>query len=288
MYFRHIAPIAVAAVMLISCEGHQKRDNGQSLEEISKLELATALEERDRLLALVKEVSVGLQQIKELENMMSIAATHPDENARQNARILADIASLKKKVQQRRKHLSELEDSLSDSTINNKELKETIGALRIQIDSQIDEIESLRQQLIVANERIGMLNYTVDSLNTTVSTVTGERNAALTMSERLENELNVCYYVVASKSELKKHNIIESGFLRKTRLMEGDFDKGFFVKADKRTLNLLQLNTRKARIMTNHHPSSYIIVDKAGDKVLEITDPDEFWSLTNYLVVMTD
>ena len=70
--------------------------------------------------------------------------------------------------------------------------------------------------------------------------------------------------------------------------MEGDFDKGFFVKADKRTLNLLQLNTRKARIMTNHHPSSYIIVDKAGDKVLEITDPDEFWSLTNYLVVMTD
>ena len=51
MNFRHIAPIAVAAVMLISCEGYQKRDNGQSLEEISKLELATALEERDRLLA---------------------------------------------------------------------------------------------------------------------------------------------------------------------------------------------------------------------------------------------
>ena len=43
MNFRLIAPIAVAAVMLISCDGYQKRDNGQSLEEISKLELATAL-----------------------------------------------------------------------------------------------------------------------------------------------------------------------------------------------------------------------------------------------------
>lgn len=288
MNFRYITPIAVAAVMLISCDGYQKRDNGQSLEEISKQELATALEERDRLLALVKEVSVGLQQIKELENMMSIASTHPDENARQNARILADIASLKKKVQQRKLRLSELEDSLSNSTINNKELKETIGALRIQIDSQIDEIESLRRQLIAATEQIGILSDTVDSLNTTVSTVTGERNAAQSASLRLENELNACYYVVASKSELKKHNIIESGFLRKTRLMEGDFDKDFFVAADKRTLDLLQLNTRKARIMTNHPASSYRIVDKAGDKVLEITDPDDFWSLTNYLVVMTD
>lgn len=288
MNIRHIAIIAVVAAILVSCDGYQKRDNGQSLEEISKQELATALEERDRLLALVKEVSVGLQQIKELENMMSIASTHPDENARQNARILADIASLKKKVQQRKLRLSELEDSLSNSTINNKELKETIGALRIQIDSQIDEIESLRRQLIAANEQIGILSDTVDSLNTTVSTVTGERNAAQSASLRLENELNACYYAVASKSELKKHNIIESGFLRKTRLMEGDFDKDFFVAADKRTLDLLQLNTRKARIMTNHPASSYRIVDKAGDKVLEITDPDDFWSLTNYLVVMTE
>ena len=100
----------------------------------------------------------------------------------------------------------------------------------------MDEIESLRRQLTKANRQIGELNSAVDSLNLTVSTVEGQRDTAMMSSERFENELNTCYYVVAKKSDLKDHNIIESGFLRKTRLMRGDFDKDFFVTGDKRTL----------------------------------------------------
>ena len=48
--------------LLFSCNNN--KENGQSLEEISKQELATALNERDQLLALVKEISINLEQIK--------------------------------------------------------------------------------------------------------------------------------------------------------------------------------------------------------------------------------
>lgn len=281
-----IISMAVAA-MLASCGGERQPEQ-QSLEEISKQELATALQERDELLALVKEVSTSLQQIKQLENIMTVAAAHPAENAGQRAQILSDIACLKKKVQQRKEKLQQLETRLRDSTINNKELTETIEALRIQIDSQIEEIDGLRQQLIAANEKIDMLNGEVDSLNTTITAVSGELDVAQDASLRLANELNTCYYVIATKSDLKKHNIIESGFLRKTKLMKGDFDKGYFVISDKRVLDTLALGTPKARILTTHPEASYELLQENGSAVIRIKDPDKFWSLTNYLVIQKD
>lgn len=198
------------------------------------------------------------------------------------------MASIRHKIQQRRQQLLDLEAKLQNSTINNKELTETIDALRMQIDSQFEEIESLRRQLSSANEYIGTLSDTVDSLSSTVTTVTGERDAAQETSLQLENELNICYYIIGTKGVLKNHNIIESGFLRKTKLLKGNFDKNVFVTADKRTLDLLPLNSRKPRILTNHPEQSYELIDEKGEKTLRILDPDLFWSLTNYLVIQTD
>lgn len=283
----HIIVSIVITSMLFSCcenKGHEQ----QSLENITKQELATALTERDELLALVKEISVGLEQIKRLENIMTIANAKPNENKSQKARILSEISNLKERIQQRKDQLQKLEAKLQNSTINNKELKETIEAMRIQIDSQMEEIESIKQQLTAANEQIDALNNTVDSLNTTVSTVTGERDSAQEVSVKLENELNICYYVIANKSDLKKHNIIESGFLRKTKLMKGDFDKSYFVISDKRTLDTLPLGTSNVKILTNHPEASYEITGKDGNKTIRITNPGLFWSLTDYLVIQKD
>lgn len=274
----------VLTSMLLSCNVNNEKEQ-QSLAEVTKQELATALNERDQLLSLVKEVSAGLNEIKQLENIMTIAANKQYENPGQKNRILADIACLKKKIQQRKTHLDDLESKLQKSTINGKELQETIKALRTQIDSQMEEIESLRQQLTAANEHIGALNNAVDSLNTTVSTVTGERYAAQEASVKLENKLNACFYVIATKSELKKHNIIESGFLRKTKLMKGDFDKDFFVISDKRTLTTLPLNATKVKVLSSHPENSYELIEENGQKTLKINNPDKFWSLSNYLVI---
>lgn len=287
MKTKHLIISIVVTSILSSCNVNKEKEQ-QSLEYITKQELATALAERDELLALVKEISSGLEQIKRLENMMTIAAKSPSENNDRKTQILSDISILKEKIRQRKEQLQKLEEKLQNSTINNKELQETIRALRIQIDSQIDEIESLNRRLISANEQIGILHNTVDSLYVTVSAVTGERDSVQETSIKFENELNVCFYVISKKSELKKHNIIETGFLRKTKLLQGDFDKDFFVISDKRTLDTLCLNTTKAKILTNHPESSYEISEVNGQKIIKITDPGQFWSLTNYLVVQSD
>lgn len=71
--------------------------------------------------------------------------------------------------------------------------------------------------------------------------------------------------------------------------MQGDFDKSFFVQADKRTLTSIQLHSNKAKVVSTTQPkSSYEIVDVNGQKVLRILNPSEFWGVSNYVVIQID
>lgn len=183
--------------------------------------------------------------------------------------------------------MAQLETRLEESSLYTDEIKSTVKILYNQIDTQTREIENLRGQLTMANARIDSLNNAVDSLNTTMATINDNLDMANAASTRLEDELNTCYYIVASKSELKKHQILETGFLRKSRLLKGDFDKGFFVIGDKRTMHTIELDSDKARVHQSPR-GLYAIRKENNKKILVILDPEKFWSLTNYLVIQTD
>ena len=283
-----IVTIITLSALFSACTGKQDPTEQISLMEASRQELATALEERDQLLCLVKEISVSMDQIRHLENIMTVSGRHAKENPSQRTRILSDISSLKRTLKQRREQLAQLETRLEESSLYTDELKSTVKVLYNQIDTQTREIENLRGQLTMANARIDSLNNAVDSLNTTVATINDNLDMANAASIRLEDELNTCYYIVTSKSELKKHQILETGFLRKSKLLKGDFDKGFFVIGDKRNMHTIELNSDKARVHTNHPEDSYAIRKENNKKILVILDPEKFWSLTNYLVIQTD
>lgn len=287
---RHLPVIVIAAwlVTLLSCAGGGTDSGQQSLMEASRQELAAAVEDRDSLMVLVRLISDDMEKISRIENVVSVTDVSADENPRRRARLLAELAAIRKTLQQRRERLAVLEGRLKESSLYSDELQGAIDAMRRQIDRQNTEMDSMRARLTRANETIGSLNRTVDSLNTAVTEVTGQKTAAETEATGLKNELNTCYYVAATKAELKTHNILETGFLRKTRLMKGDFDKTFFTTADKRRLRQIALPSQKASVLTNHPASSYRIVDVENQKTLTITDPERFWSLGNYLVIRID
>ncbi len=273
--------------MLASCDSNNPKEQ-QTLMETSKQELALAVQERDQLLALVKEISADIDQIKNMDDITALTISRSGKNTGQRNQILKDIEAMRQTMLGRKARLAEVEQELANSTLNNQELTEIINAFRKQIDSQLSKIETLKQQLLSANMHIAALSNEVDSLNTTVTNVTNELDTAKQASLLLENRLNTCYYIVASKAELKSHNIIESGFLRKTQLMKGDFDRGHFTISDKRLLNTIPLKSPKARLLTNHPETSYELTVENGNRILTITDPERFWSLSNYLVVQTD
>ncbi len=276
---------ALLALSACNQKNETEEAHKQAIADASKVELQNAVADRDQLFLLVNEISQGMDQIKDLENILTVNANAGGETPSQREQIQADIASIQKALQERREKLAELEKKLNNSTLTNNNLRSTIATLRNQIDTQSNEIESLKANLTAAKARIGELNTAVDSLNTTVTTVTAQKDEAEQQSVDLANELNTCFYAVGSKKELKDNEIIETGFLRKTKIMEGDFDRNFFTTADKRTLTTIPLHSDKAKVLTNQPESSYVIEDVDGQKVLRITNPASFWSLSNYLVV---
>lgn len=280
----------VALLGLAACNSGKSEEEmaEQARADATKQELETAVADRDQLLSLVNEINTGMEQIKQLENILTVSNNIPGETTGQREQIQSDIAAIQKALQERRLKLAELEKKLDSSNLTNNNLRKTIASLRGQIDSQAKEIETLKSNLGEANERIGQLDAAVDSLNTTVNDVANERDLAQQESIELANELNTCYYVIATKSELKDHKIIETGFLRKTKLMKGDFDQNFFTTADKRVLTSIALHSNKAEVLTNQPKNSYNIEDNNGQKILKITNSDLFWSLGNYLVIKID
>ncbi len=257
------------------------------LMEASRRELATAVEERDELMRLVTAITGDMDDIRRMENILASPAAN-DGNPKQTEQIMADIAAIRRTLAKRRAKLDLLESKLKESALFSSDLQDAINALRRQIDSRNKEINRLRMQLDSARQYIGSLNITVDSLYNAVDTLSFSRNRAEPTAIELENELNICYYTIASKSELKQHRILETGFLRKSRLLIGDFDRDFFLCGDKRNMKSVELHSRKAKLLTNHPEGSYNIITGEGSLRLEITNPDRFWSTTNFMVIQTD
>lgn len=284
--------ILAASAMLTACSGSDKQSQStaadSSLTDASRQELIEAINERDQLLALVNEINATTAEIKNLEHIVSINASQSE--ATQDAQINSDLQAIQDALEQRRKKIEELERKLKSSNSSNTSLLATIDGLKSQLASQAVEIRDLSARLGAAQEQIEALDQTVAALTDSVQTVAAQRDAAQQQAYEQEQSANACYYVVATREELKSHNIIEDGgFLKKTKVMDGDFDKTFFITRDKRTLTQIPLHSTKAKVLTSYQPKdSYEIVDVNGQKVLRILNPAKFWGVSNYLVVQVD
>lgn len=267
-----------------SSEGKTEVVSNVTTELVDSLQTANA--EKDSLLKLLNEISNGMDQLKDLEHIVSADLSKETPDSRD--RLRTDMRIIQEAALDRRHKLETLEAKLRKSINYNAEMERTIKSLRLQIETQEAKILELQAALKKANVEIEDLNLRVDSLKKENSEINREKIAAQDESIKLTNQLNTCYYVVGSKSELKKYNIIETGFLRKTKILEGDFEKSYFTKADKRTLSSVNLHSQKVEVLSNHPKNSYQIVEKDGTKVLEIINSADFWDLSNYLIVQID
>ena len=292
---KKIATLAiVAATLLTGCNADKLRESEAQNAQL-KGDLAETLATQDSLLVLVNDISDGMSQIKDLEKIISTPGSLSGESTSRKEQIRNDMIAIQQALQERRQRLAELEKKLEDAGGENSTLKRTISNLKAQIADQTTEIATLTNQLASANIKIEELTTTVNDLNANVDSLRGNvaaeeaaKKAAEEEATAAINELNTCYYAIGTNKELKERGIIESGFLRKTKIMKGDFDMAYFTAADKRTLTEIATHSNKAEIKTSQPKDSYQIVDVNGQKVIKITDPAKFWQLSNFLVIKVD
>ena len=287
---KYLVIALVAMTLMPACSNKAEQEEATREDSINTElndSLATALAEKDSLMALMNDISDGMNQLKELQDVVSVRNLS-GETPDRKAQLRSDMELLQKSVAERKKRLEDLEKRLTQSRNYNDEMRKTIETMKKQLENQQSTIDDLTQQLAQAHIVINTLNTRVDSLNTLNTEVREEKARAQEDTVRVTNEMNVCYYVIGNKKELKNHHIIETGFLKKTKIMEGDFEKSYFTKADKRTLNVIPLHSKKAKLLSKHPQGTYQLVEDGNVKSLQITDPAHFWELSNYLIVQID
>lgn len=278
---------ALAAIAFTACGGKEKAENQVLTENVTILEseLRETLASQDSLIAIMNSIGDDMARLKEVEGIVA-SPSFANENPENQAQITSDITAIQNELEARRTKLAELEKKLSSSNYDNANLKKAIATLKAQIDDQETTIKSLRTSLADAKIQIETLNRDIDILNERVDSVNVEKE---NIENQLTNELNTVFYALGNKKELKEHKLIETGFLRKTKVLPGDFEEGYFTKVDKRTLSQLPLLSKKAKVITNQPEDSYTIdTQENGMKVLNITDPERFWAVSNFLVVQID
>jgi hypothetical protein len=110
--------------------------------------------------------------------------------------------------------------------------------------------------------------------------------------EEKENEMNEVYFVAGTYNQLAELGVLtkEGGFMGigKNKAIRDDVTENNFEKLDMRNTSHFPLNTKKAKLISQHPDNSYRLVEQ-NDKIafLEIENPAEFWKLTKYVIVET-
>lgn len=276
-------------LLMVACDGKTSDKMAEGEKSMTTEDsLRTALAERDSLLQFISEVDAGMEQLLDLQADIDNSVQLSAESPTRKANFSEQVSRINYQMTQNKERLEQLEKQLKKSKGANAALLNSITSLKRQIANQETLIASLTNQLNDAGVKIAQQEEQIDSLNTTVTDITSQRDLAQERSEQLTTELNKCYYVYATKSELKKANIIETGFLRKTKILPDDFEQQFFQTADKSKLTTINTHSAKAKVLTAQPANSYVIEDVHGQKVVKITNPARFWEKSNYLVIQVD
>ncbi len=278
----------IAATLAIAACGNNKLAEEQAHSERLDDSLQTALATSDSLFSLLYDVTVGMDQISRLENIVSGEVSPESGSARES--ITNQMATIQQGLQERRKRIEELERKLAGSKGTNSKLQKQIAALREQIDAQAENVRQLQARLEAANIHIAGLDSTITSLNQTVDHLNQNREELNTEIKDLNNTYNTVYYIIGSDKELKERGVLESGgFLRSSKLNTKDINLNVMTRGDKRNISAIPLDAKKAKVMTPQPQSSYRL-DKGdnGMLTLVITNPTNFWAASNFLVIKTN
>lgn len=233
----------------------------------------------------LSQIQDGFDKINEAEGIVNVENRQGESGNKQ--RILDNMALIQNKLKLNRELIANLQQQLrssnqSDSRTKAK-LEEMVANFTKQLDDKNKEIEELREQLAQKDIKIAEQGEQINSLNSNVNDLTQKNEEKSRTVAAQDKELNTAYYVFGTYRELRDQRIIK----RKDVLKGNDFNKDYFTRIDLRVTKAIKLYSKSAKLATNHPAGSYTLdKDAQGQYTLRITNPQSFWSISKYLVII--
>lgn len=277
-----LVTMAFALLATVGCK--EKKEAPIDLMSIEQNDsLQKIIAQRDNqlndLMGTVNEIQEGLREIAEAENRITLAKA--GEGANKTQQIRENIKLISQRMKENRGLIGKLQKQLRDSNFKGGELAKTIENLTKQLEEKDVQLQQLRAELDAKDIHITELDETINNLNTNVSDLKQDNAQKTQTISTQDAQLNTAWYVFGNKKELKEQKILVDG-----KVLQSSFNKSYFTKVDIRSFKSVKLYSKSAKLLSMHPSSSYNLVRDANQQyVLNITNPEIFWSTSKYLVV---
>ena len=285
--FRYSIIPLLCFLTLTACIQYSSEYKRTKLENDSlKLQILKSETEVNNILSILNAVEEDIQSIRISEEILMIQQD-PELPESRKEHIKNSMNLINETLNKNRLKLTELQNKLKDSSLNFSSLQKTIERLTKDMNEKSELVDLLQNELDNKEVQLEELTSVVEGLHADVQELAVTNQLQVERINEQEDELNTVYYCFGTKKELKDQNILTGGGLfTKSKALQGDFNRDYFVTADKRMLSNIPLFSSKASIKTNHPDNSFRLnKDKDGYLVVEITNPDLFWSLSPFLVI---
>jgi DNA repair exonuclease SbcCD ATPase subunit len=286
--------------------------------EYSALEQENASLKRDfeYVTRMVDEVQHNLKQIEEREGLITqlsleLESGSPFDPKDVRGEIMTSLAAIDTYLLENRKNLNELDTKSESSSLQSDDLNnlieklhqdvarkdEDISRLRTRVKKLEANLANLQQEIKQKEEVIETKDLTIQAKEDTIQVqeekLTAQQAAIQAQEAAYEAERMTAYFVVGTRESLTQKGIIDekkSGLfgLRK-KIQVADVEPQFFSPV-KKNLNRVQLGPgiKEIELVSAHkdYKDIYTLERENGIASLLLIDPNRFWQVSNYLVVL--
>lgn len=275
--------IAFILSVLVACD--EKKGQTVDVNKIERDSLIQIINQKDEemndIMSTFNDIQEGFRDINEAENRLNLDKQNPEKSNRED--ILESISFIKRTMQLNRERISKLKEQLRTSTIGVQKLQKTLDAMQTELEKKSQQITHLQEELEARDVHIAEQDKHIADLSTNVNNLSAENEKKAQTVAAQDKQLNTAWYVFGTKKELKQQNILQSGNVLKSSTLNRDY----FTKVDIRVDKIIKFYSKSAKLLTTHPTGSYSLdKDARGQYTLRITDPQKFWSVSRYLVVV--
>lgn len=286
--------VLLAFVSILACKnervdmaGYMKERDSLIIEnQANKAELA-------ELNSIISTVSAGLDSIAIQEGILYSGKTR-DGVALNRNQIIANINSMAEILKRQREKIQSLQDSLAMRSANpNKssqsieKLQNVIAFLNKQLAEKDNEIQSLRRDVNSKNKDINQLRTSLSDMRNRAEKAENRTQVVTQALAKQDEIINECYIKIGTKKQLVASGLLKGGFLQKKKVNYEDVDKSKFNAVDIRKFREVTLKSNNPKILTPQPSNNSFHFEENGDGTctLVITNPTQFWSVSNFLII---
>ena len=179
---------------------------------------------------------------------------------------------------------------MADNQSKISTLKSNVKDAGVKMDGLDEMIMSLTEDVDEKNMEIFQLQQELENVDAAFAELFEAYTDKATMLNDANIKLNTAFYTVGTKSELLDNKVIakEGGVLGvgATKELKDDFNKSYFTEVAIDAIAEIPLGSKKVELVTTHPSSSYKLVGENPIEKLVITNSEEFWSVSKYLVIL--